>query len=178
MSEEFKTNPFTLVYSGLWDLLLQHPRAALLLREGNQIRFDVLNNRDPLKQAVQVADLPEIILTAETISSNLLSTSSSSSVTRGYAWLISTGDFRYTPLLAQIEWMIFVAMSNWKRVLAALTWKDAHFVKKVNISSANAGFSDAERNRGIQGWSAAWRVEVEMHFRTADLTDELLCVED
>ena len=122
-------NPFAQVYSELWCMLLQHPGFVNDVREGNRIRLDGLKDRGPIKPSVADADLPEVMLISNSASPRLFSTSSSSSCVRTYTWMVSTGDFRYyvdeeTPLLATIEWYIFVAMHAWKERLGALTHAD------------------------------------------------------
>ena len=171
-------NPFTMVFSELWQMLLEHPQFVRDVREGNRIRFDKTGNRDPLKDHVQAADVPEVCLVASTGSANLMGTSSSSSCVRQYSSLVSTGDYRYTEYLGVVEWYIFCALTGWKGRLAALKWKDQNFVKRLNVVSTMAGMSDPERNRNIAGWSAVWTIEVEMHFNTSGLQGELRCAGD
>lgn len=166
-------NPFTMVYDALWTMLEAHPQFEQDVKPGNRIKYNSDKDRDPLKQAVAAGDLPEVVLIGTTVAANLMSSSSGSSCTRQYTWLVSTGDFRYNKYLAQVEWEIFVAMLNWRTVLTALKYADKNFVKQANIVSATMGASDRERNRGIIGWSAAWTVEVQMMFTTSDLMQEL-----
>lgn len=166
-------NPFSMVYTTLWDMLLSHPVFVRDVKDGNRIRFDILNNRDPLKENVAASDLPEVALTVDTLSMNLNNTSSTSMVLRQYQWLVSTGDYRYTELLARIEWYIFIGMLAWRTKLTGLEWKGQHFCKRANVVSGRSGISNPQQNRQVQGWSAAWQVEIEMHFNTSDLTAEL-----
>lgn len=165
-------DPFAQVFTGLWELALKHPGLNALVVDRNRIRFD-LPDRDVQKEAVADADLPELMLLSESISGNLQNTSSSSMITRQYSWVMSTGDFRYNERLSQLEWMLWCAMVGWKDVLTRLTWRGNAFVKRVNLQSSSTGISDPARNRGINGWSAVWRCEVEMHFRTSDLMAEV-----
>ena len=164
--------PFAQVYSGLWELMLKHPGVETMVKDRNRIRFDLID-RDVQKEAVAEADLPELMLLTESISGNLQNTSSSSMITRQYAWIMSTGDLRYTERLSQLEWAVWCAMAGWKNVLAALTWREKNFVKRMNIVASSTGISDPARNRGINGWSAVWRCEVEMHFATSDMIAEI-----
>lgn len=162
-------NPFSLVYSALWDLATRSPAVAALVREGNRIRFDDESNRGPLKGTIAPADTPELALMVRSLSANLRATSSTSSCVRQYAWMVSTNDLRYTQLLSPLEWALFCAMDGWPTALGALRWADKAFVKRVQLSGGSTGLSDAEQNRGIRGWSAVWSVDVEMHFEESDL---------
>ena len=160
-------NPFDLVFDRLWDLAESHPDVTRLVKPGNRVRFD-RPQRAPIKEEIADADLPELVLLPDGATFGLLRTSASSSVVKRYSWLVATGDFR-TPTVNAIEWALFCAMLNAQSVLGALAWEDASFVKRVDLSELTEGFADSERNRGIRGWSAISKVEVEMHFRTATL---------
>lgn len=164
-----RENPFTLVYDALWAMLEAHPQFVVDVKEGNRIKYNSSEDRDPLKQEILDADLPEVVLVQTSVSANLYQSSSGSMCLRQYSILVSTGDFRYNKFLAQVEWDIFTAMMLWKERLGSLQWKNKAFVKRSNILSATSGASDSERNRGIKGWSAIWTVEVEMHFTSQDL---------
>lgn len=166
-------NPFTMVFDALWAMLEAHPRFVRDVNDRNRIKFNVSNDRDPLKEVVQVADLPEVCLKAATTTANVMETSSSSKCVNQYQIMVSTGDFRYTAFLAIVEWYIFVAMCGWKTRLASLRWKNKSFVKRVNVINAIQGLSDPKANRNIEGWSCVWQIEVEMHFETQNLLDEL-----
>ena len=171
---QIPNNPFTIVYGALWDMLLQHPQIVRDVKEANRIRFDISNNRDPLKTQIGAADLPELCISVETMTANLHSNSSQSKMSRLYSILVSTGDKRYTELLAQTEWAIFCALACWQEKLSGLQWKGAHFVTNLRLPSGSAGLSDPIRNRNITGWSSVWRAEIEMHFQTDALKLEAI----
>lgn len=168
-------NPFNMVLSALWAMLLAHPAFARDVKQGNRIRFDNPANRDPLKGAVQASDLPEVCIGMTSGNANIMETSSTSRCTRVYTIMVSTGDYRYTDALSlgNIEWYVFAALCGWKKTLGSLLWKDKNFVKRANVVGINLGLSDPEKNRNIKGWSAVWSVEVEMHLQTEDLLDKL-----
>jgi len=167
------TNPFNMVLTALWEMLLAHPRIVRDVKEQNRIRFDLANNRDPFKPAIQASDLPEICIASLAASANIMETSSTSRCNRTYSIMLSTGDFRYTEICGQVEWHIWVAMCGWKRTLGGLQWNGQNFVKRANVTNVSTGMSDPEKNRNIRGWSSVWSVEVEMHFATAGLLAEL-----
>lgn len=166
-------NPFTLTYDALWDMLLKHPGFVEDVKVGNRIRYNTTSRDDPRKREVQVADLPEVVLASDGLTANMLSTSSSSSCTRQYSWILATGDFRINAILHQVEWYVFVAMHNWRTVLTSLQWEGEPFVKNCRLSGVTSGYSDPAANRGIVGWSAVWRCEVDMVFKTSALLNEL-----
>lgn len=164
-------NPFTLVRDALWQLPQRHPVFRRLVKEGNKIKFEEPGQQ--IKPETSTNDMPEVALFSTTAMINMQNTSSSTMCRRSYSWVLNTGDFRLDSVLYQVEWALFVGMTGWQAVLAALTWKGVNFVKVVRMTSVSDGQSDSQRNRGIKGWSAVWTVEVEMHFQTADLTADL-----
>lgn len=158
-----------MVYNELWALAEGASIFTDLVKPSNRIKFSATKPSDPVKREVSTADLPEVVLISTGMSAALHSTSSSTMCVRQYEWIIATGDLSLVNKLMPVEWAVFVAMSGWKAVLTALQWNGAGFVKRCDLGAIDNGFTDPERNRGIRGWSAIWRCEVEMHFRTQDL---------
>lgn len=172
MPDTIADNPFTQVYDSLWSLVTDHPDIDDIVKVGNRIDFSA-DKRQPHKNQIATADLPELVLVQGGLRGSLYHTSSSTRCTREYRWLISTGDFRINHFLNKVEWMLFVAHLGWTSTLTSLQYNGASFVKRCEILDAQTGASDPERNRNIQGWSSIWRIEVEMHFKTSDLKGEL-----
>lgn len=167
-------NPFGMVYDALWNMALASEPLAELVKPRNRIRFDEENNRDPIKQNVQAADLPELVLVpVGSQAANLTASSCESSIVRRYSFIVSTGDMRLTEGLLSVEWALFCALANWKAVLTALEHGGTRFVKNVRLAEVTNGESNPEQNRNIKGWSAVWSCEVEMRFRTESLIAEL-----
>jgi hypothetical protein len=164
-------NPFTLTYTALAKLLLSNPRLKRLLEMGTLIRYDKTGTPNPAKKDVTPGDLPEIILIPSGFTSNLHATSSSSRVLRQYTLLVSTGTQELNYLLNQVQWEVLIAFANWKSVMGALEWRDAAFVKRVDVLSIDEGLSDPALNRGVKGWSAIWSCEIEMYFQTSELLE-------
>ena len=165
-------NPFTQVYDALWTQVLAHERLQDLVKPVTYAHSGQAVN--PLKDVVQHADLPELILSNEgTTGGNLHATSSTTDIQRAYAFTINTGDFRVNEKLHQIEWFLFCALTNWRSVLSALTWNEKPFVTKAQLLDVSEGLSMPDRNRGILGWSAIWKCEVSMVFKSSDLLAEL-----
>lgn len=167
------SDPFSLVYTALYDMAVACEPLADMVKLGNRIRFDG-DTPDPAKRdAVQDADLPELVLVPETGSVNLHGNSSSSRFVRQYAFMISTGTNKLNELLNPLEWALCCGLARWRSAITDLRWPEGSgetsFVKRVDVISATQGQSDPERNRNIRGWSAVWRCEVEMYIRTADM---------
>ena len=164
-------NPFTMIAKALWQLAETWPEIDALIAPENRISYTRDTIRDTEKRKVQAGDLPALVLSIEGAAFNLHSTSSTTRCVRTYAWLISTGDKRYNKFLSHVEWMLYATMHDFSSVLGGMTWPsdDWHFVKRWDLTSGVSGQSDAEKNRGIKGWSAVMNVEVECYFRRADI---------
>lgn len=170
------SDPLSMVYDALYDLVMRHPDAADVFKPGNRIRYDRDLDRDPVKDKIQDADLPELILLATGGTIAMHNTSNTSMMTRRYSWLLTTGDMRVHYRLLPIEWLLFEALHNWNVVLTALEWPEGsgrNFVKRCDVLDVTEGLSDPERNRGIRGWSTIWACDVEMWFKTSDVVQEL-----
>lgn len=168
--DELRDDPFLMVYEALWSMVEDSAPLEALVRPGNRIRFDKSDDRDPFKVQISTADLPELMLTSEGTSGlNLQGTSTTSTITRKYSWILATGDYRYVSLLYPVEWALLCAMTEWVEVLTALEWRGNSFVTRCNFVEVSEGYSDPKENRGIKGWSTIWRCEVRMDFATADM---------
>jgi hypothetical protein len=166
-------NPFTRVYTALWDLAMRSRELDAAIKTGNRIRFDALDAVNPLKRTIASADTPELALLVRQLTANVNNTSSTSMCTRQYAWLMSTNDYRYSQFLAHIEWKLFCAMASWRTTLTSLKWQDKGFVKRVQLLGGASALSDPAANRNIVGWSALWMCEVEMNFDQTDIEKEM-----
>ncbi len=164
--------PFNMVFNRLWEMAETSVPLAELVRVGNRIKFNQDTNRDPIKQNVNNADLPELTLVMTGgADPNLHFNSCASAISRTFSWALATGDFRYTYLLGPVEFAIMSAMANWQTELSGLTWRGELFVKDCNITDLSTGFTNQESNRGIKGWSAVWSCVVKMMFTTQKLKD-------
>lgn len=162
-------NPFTKVFDKLWELFELDTEFTSRIPEGNRVKYNSTTDREPLKQNIASADVPEFAITFDAGNINLFDTSSSSKVVAQYRMIINTGDFRVNEYAQLITWIVICNLRLWKTHLGALTWKDATFVKRVHILNLATGQSDPERNRQIKGWTSIFTVEVEMHFKTTNL---------
>jgi len=176
MTNDPANNPFSMVYTTLADLVWSYPDVQEHIRPGNYVRYDLPQQRDPLKDNITPGDMPEVVLMDQASTANIHSSSSTSMTRRVYSWMISTGDYRVTYSLCDIEWIIWVAMADWQSVLGQLKWpigSYCSFCKKLDVIETTSGLLVSEQNRNLKGWSSIWQVAVEMHFRTADLYDEM-----
>lgn len=173
MSVDVDLDPFSLVYRALWEQALLHPVIQTLVPVGNRLQFDT-HSRNVLKDDISTADLPELmLLTDGTQGVNLQRTTCDSSIERSYLFVVSTGDLRLQEYLYPVEWALYCAMAGWQDTLTQLTWKGRKFVERCYLGDTTEGFNERDRNRGIRGWSTAWRCNVAMTFKTTDLREDL-----
>lgn len=168
MSEK---DPLSQVYDALWDLLEVHVPLTSLVKAGNRVKFSG-TSRDPEKERVSTADLPEIRIIPLGGTPHIQRTSNGSSWVKRFAVILATGDKRVDVSLFPVEWEIYRAMAQWADTLTALTWNDKPYIKLARPVSATEGISDRDLQRGVEGWTAVWQCEVELWFTTADLKEE------
>ncbi len=161
-----EVNPFQQIINEIWVLLESHTFFTEAVKKGNRIKFD---KPDPIKQEIATADVPEVIVSSTTLTLQYDRTSNGTSLTKRFDVLISSGSFDLTKGFYQVEWEIIRAFSGWRTLLDELSWSGDVFVQDVRLITGNEGLSDPERNRGIQGWSSALAVEVDMWFTASKL---------
>lgn len=169
----FAENPLTKVYDALWSLVEAHPEVDNIVRLGNRVKYNSATDRRPKKSSVSTADLPELSLVSEGGTLRIKNTTSSTKLVRRYSWIISTGDWRVNHYLYQVEWMIICAMCDWDSVVSALQYDGANFVKRTDVVNITEGMTLPAGQEAISGWTSLWSCEIEMHFRTSSLLDEL-----
>lgn len=163
---DLEINPFQQIYNKLWELLEAHTFFTEIVRKANRIKFDTEDN---LKAEVSNKDLPEVVIGTTTFDLNYDRTSSSSSLTKRFEVLVSSGSEDLTEAFFQTEWEIIRAFASWRDLLPALTWDGDKFVTDARLISGTEGLSDSALNRGIQGWTAILAIEVDMWFTTTKL---------
>jgi len=164
------TDPFSLVFDALWQMVDDSVPLTQLVRLGNKIKFNKQYDRAPLKENVSDADLPELILTTMgVLEANMYHSSCDSLIRRNYQWLLSTGDIRTNYRLFPVQFALFCAMHDWQGVLSSLLWNNKTFIKACRWGTLSEGISNPQLNRGIEGWSSIWNISVDMIFASSDL---------
>lgn len=174
-------DPFTIAYNALWALAEAHAPLAALVRLGNRIKFtasaeDQIGGRDPVKDTVTTADLPELRLIPSGMRLRKRAGSSGFSVERSFQWGIASGqkllDADGNNIgLFPIEWELLRAMADVDRVMQAVEFAGSTKILHAIPVLASEGVVDADLQRNIGGWSALWQIDVEMAFRLTDMPD-------
>lgn len=167
-----QANPFLKVYDAVYSLLFDGADNELAreIKIGNRVTYGTLNGgRDSIKDQVQTADTPELILVDEGGLFNPHANSSGCKYDQNLGIYVSTGDYRYGAIASKLNWYIACNMANWGTTLGALTWNGEHFVKGIQIIPIQLGESNPERNRNISGWNVIWRVQLELRISNVNL---------
>jgi len=163
-------NPFDQIFDALWNLVDDSIPLAALVKLKNTICFNKPQDRDPQKQNVQVADLPELVLLSDGASAtNLHFSSCGAMCRRHYSFIISTGDNRISLFLNQVEFALQCALLDTQTRLGSLTWRGNQFVKKIDWDTLTDGIEQEIQNRGLKGWSSVWSSIIEIHIAQVDL---------
>ena len=159
-------DPFSQVFSGIWQLLLNNTNLTNQVLAGNRIRLDQAP-RNPTKEIIRTADVPELVLVPTGGVSNLHATSSTTTIQRNYDILLSTGDLRVNEALFPVQWEIVVALLEWKLTLGGLAWNGyAGYLSDLNLVNSLEIATDDENNRNLAGWSTVLTIETYMNFPT------------
>jgi hypothetical protein len=162
-------NPFSKVIDALWTLLEADVNFTDLVKTANRVKYNSETIRDPIKQNVAPADMPEVAIVYSGGPQNLFDTSSSTKLVASFDIIVNTGDYRLTEFAMKLEWIILNNLVQWRTVMAALEWRGENYVKRVTISSNVTGETIAARNRGLKGWTVVKTLDVEMHFKTTNV---------
>lgn len=162
--------PYSKVYDSIWEMLESSNDFVALFPEGNRIKYNQPDDRQPQKPNQATADTPEIMLVATGGPINIQNSSSTTKVNQRYDLVVNTGDYRLSEYIFPISWIITCKAKEWCAYLASLKWRNANYVKVVRITNSTIGESPERRQQGIRGWSSVMTFDVEMHF---DINNQL-----
>lgn len=165
------TDPLSIVYNALWDLLEAHTGFTDLVKVGNRAKYDGWMH-SPKKDFVSVADTPEVAIVPA--GSPVPTTPSGSVLLRKtFAAGLVVGDQRIGEIggFLPVQWELIRAFHGWETPLKALTWSGNTFVNALRLEETSDTLLDTQQtvDRGIAGWVAVLRFQVWMHFAMADV---------
>lgn len=159
------TDPFTILYDFLWKVLEANETLTSLVRASNRVKFaDVLG----FKEAIQHGDLPEIVIVPDGNSQDTMGTSGTGELQQSYKIFLSTADKR-PEQLNQLKWQLYRALETFNANVGRCLFNGRRFVVIGRITSSSEAITDANQNRGINGWCAAWGLTVTMEFENSEL---------
>ena len=163
------SDPFTLVYDGLWDLLEASSSFTALVAEKNRIKFTTTDGliRRPDKDSLTESDIPEVMIYPGPMRFADHRDSSGQSINRIYSVLVTSGerilDAGGSGKFFPVQWEIARALINFDDILD-LTYEATKFVHKIEQLPTVEGMDDSTLNRDLKGWSAVWQADVQMWF--------------
>jgi len=161
-------NPFTLTYNALYNAALQNEILQRYIRAKNFVRLD---NKKLKQTGVNTADLPELLLTQQSVSGQIIATSSSTALQVQYVFAAAIGSWDLAELTSEIQWGLITTSASWCAELGALKWNDLHFINNVELGEVAITLTDTTVNRGISGWSLFWPLKVSMRLSTNELRE-------
>lgn len=164
-----KRDPYSMVVDGLWELLEQDSEFGTLVKPGNRVKFTG-KNREPLKEEVGTSDLPEvrIVPTGSTPRQHGSSCSYVDTVT--FEVQVASGDQRLDAYHLPLKFIVMRLMYRVQEFLKErVIWNNEQVVQVARPVSVREGYSEADLNRGIVGWSAVWGVEVQLWWKRSTL---------
>ena len=167
----FNPDPFTQVYSALWNLLESHAEFTGLVKLANRIRYVADADRRPGKPQVTASDLPEVrIVPAGGPIRVAPSSTSGCSVVEDFLVQIASGDQRLQQAAFPVKWQVLRALANGRDQLGLPFVRKLRCVEaRETLSPAPGAAGNAAADRGVGGWSVLLRVSVEMWFSNDDL---------
>jgi hypothetical protein len=163
-------DPFSKIYDALWATLDADAEFVCRVRPQNEIRY-AGTARNPEKEDVQPADLPEVRIVAAGWRQNLYATSDTTSVVRCWQIQVRTGDRRLEAQVYPVEFEILRAFAAWDTVaggLKGLAW-NGQDLRCVPVFRTGCEETLDPRAASIAGWTAVLTVSVEIWFSTAGL---------
>lgn len=162
------TDPFTLVYNGIWECLERKDYFTDLVEEKNRIKLtDQGPLRRPTKDEITEVDVPEVMLITSTTRYWEMRASGGASINKVYTILLTSGErLLDTGKFFPVQWAVSRAMYDYRDILLNLEYGDPaeKFVQKTEMPSVEEGLSEEEMNRSLKGWAAIWQCDVTMWF--------------
>lgn len=167
-------NPLLITYNALWKLLENSTEFCEMVKPGNRIKYSGAG-RNPQKEQAITADYPEVRIVVTRTDPHLNRTSNGSSLKKHFAIQILTGSQQVDKML-ELEWIIYKAMAGAYEALLDLSWPEESggykFIKLVKPVSIQEQLTmTADMKSHVAGWVSVWAVEIDMWFRTKDLSN-------
>ena len=165
-------DPFSYVYTVLFELLTEHTEFNDLFSAGNLIRFDS-DRLNPQKPNHEVSDLPECTLRPSGFSP-AQSNSSNTQILLRYNLMLRTADWR-VQRYGKVAWEAIRAWMLWKAKVNANPWpgNSQPIITDVWIENADVGQAEniATNNTTeiLDGWSSLLQVNVRTNFITQEI---------
>ena len=156
-------DPLSITYSYLWSLVEAYPPWADMVRTGNRLHLDG-NSRNPFKETLKAADLPQVTLLPTDANNNLHSNSSSAVIVQNFTIGLYAGDLRVNESFFPLKFYTLQALACFRLNLGDVTWKDYPFLKKVEVPQSTDTITEFDATGNIMGWDSLLTISCEMWF--------------
>ena len=164
-------DPYTQTYEYLWGLVLNSPDFTDSVRVGNRMNL-AGDMRNPFKDVVRAADLPQVTLLPTDGTGNIGSNSNETMIMQNYTFGIDTGDLRLNQagFLFPLKFAIIRALSSWCLTRGNLEWEGVKFLDDLNIPTSTDTITEiAAEGTNITSWESVLTVTTIMHITTSVL---------
>ena len=165
-------DPFSQVYAYLWELVESYPAWTDMVRVGNRMYLNK-QSRDPFKETVKAADLPQVTLLPTDGANNFHSNSSSAVITQNFTLAIDTGQLQVNQVLFPLKFYTLQALACFRQNAGSLKWKDYPFLKKLEIPTYTDSLTEIDANGNIISWNAVLTISAEMWFPNTLLLEDV-----
>jgi len=175
---------FSIVYSGLWDVLEASSAFCALVPETNRIKYvddtdGTKARRSPDKQGLVTSDYPQVTIVPTGGPTDTYWSSDGTRVGMHFQIWIKTGDQRLSYAvddtlyqgLFPIQWSILRAMMDWEATLKPLTWGGvAGFITHCAPHTREEKMSQSAVKQPVTtGWFLAWDGIIDTWFDSSKI---------
>lgn len=163
-------DPFSTVHRALWTNLESNLAFTNVVRKENRIKF-LSPVTSPIPETIQDANLPEIRLVPSTStgSPHMSPASNLGMIVLRYECQGSTGQQTLDLGVYPLMWIMYRALRKMVPQMLAVEFNGRKIVHCFKIIGGTIGVSDQDLNRGIDGWSFKWDLEVHLNFKESEL---------
>jgi len=165
MALDTTKDPIHQVLESVWITLRANTTLTTLIPTGNQVDY-TSTDRDPEKQGLLSADLPQMRVVLKGLQGQIPATSSSCTLTIEIGIELLAGDKRFEILTSPI-WEIYQAMSHYRQyIFQAVTYNTENPVKKMMPLKAEIDLNEKRDPPTPAGWVGVWACALELFFST------------
>lgn len=168
------SDPFTLLYTGLWDMLWSHGDLTRAVADtpSSRIKFvsdDAVDGIDPkfktwVDQSTE-ADLPAVTLITTDTSFREYSSSSGISVSKAFSIALYVGTYNLNAHAHPLAWYILQAMDRYEDLLLT-EWKGEKFIKSIALIAGQDEIQTSGEQEQVlpRGWVTVWQANALLWF--------------
>jgi len=128
------------------------------------------SSRDPEPERPTESEVPELQLRPSGGGGLIGADSAHTDFQMNFDLLINTGDRRLGYLMFPVLWDVLHILHQLKYVvLDDLEWNGESYFQSLEIVSTSMGLSNAELNRGFEGWTAMFQMQAFLQFSRTEL---------